>query len=208
MNIDKKDLTDALYLSCVENYFLAWISKFYKVERLYSNSFVSISQVFDDFFCGANYENYSMVERIQNTAEKYGVVSHSYVKLSANEALKFIKNLSGDRLVEFSDKINACFGFAGESGDAESELAVKIVRIETEFFQRRVDFADQILKNGKFDHFGKIELSACGGGAGDIFQRCGGEKNGGQDGRGDEKSFQKAAVHNNVSWIEFKWISH
>lgn len=98
MNIDKKDLTDALYLSCVENYFLAWISKFYKVERLYSNSFVSISQVFDDFFCGANYENYSMIERIQSTAEKYGVVSHSYVKLSANEALNFIKNLSGQDL--------------------------------------------------------------------------------------------------------------
>ena len=93
MNIEKKDLTNALYLSCVENYFLAWISKFYKTEKLYSNSFISISQVFDDFFCGASYENYSLIERVQTTAEKYGIVSHRFIKVSIDEAVELIKNL-------------------------------------------------------------------------------------------------------------------
>ena len=124
MNIDKKDLTDALYLSCVENYFLAWISKFYKVEQLYSNSFISISQVFDDFFCGANYENYSMVERVQNTAEKYGVVSHSYVKLSANEALNFIKNLSAQDLCLIRVKETFFEGFKRRAWRADHYICI------------------------------------------------------------------------------------
>ena len=76
MIITKKDLSSALYLSCVENYFRAWISKYYSVEKLYSNSFISMKEVLSAFYCGASYENYSAIERIQETAERNGVVNH------------------------------------------------------------------------------------------------------------------------------------
>lgn len=74
--LNKKELTEVLGLSCVEKYFLAWLKKKYDVKKLYGNSFVGISQVFDDFSHGATYENYCYIPRLQDIAEDYGIVRH------------------------------------------------------------------------------------------------------------------------------------
>lgn len=70
--ITKREITEALALSCVESYFLAWLAKRFDVSKLYGESFVPIGQVFDDFAQGAKYEAYEGVPRIQETAEKAG----------------------------------------------------------------------------------------------------------------------------------------
>ena len=51
--ITKREITEALALSCVESYFLAWLAKRFDVSKLYGESFVPIGQVFDDFAQGA-----------------------------------------------------------------------------------------------------------------------------------------------------------
>ncbi len=96
--IDKKELTNVLGLSCVEKYFLAWLNRSYDVKKLYGNSFVSISRVFDDFARGATYENYCYLPRLQDIAEEYGIVSHTYSAASPKEALELIGNQSEDEL--------------------------------------------------------------------------------------------------------------
>ena len=89
--LSKKELTEALYLSCVENYFLAWLGRYYGLEKLYGASFVGLGQVFDDFSCGATYENYCAIPRLQDVAEEYGIVRHEYVACDAAAAVKIIK---------------------------------------------------------------------------------------------------------------------
>lgn len=89
--LSKKELTEALYLSCVENYFLAWLGRYYGVEKLYGASFVGLGQVFDNFSCGATYENYCAVPRLQDIAEEYGIVRHEYIACDAAAAVKIIK---------------------------------------------------------------------------------------------------------------------
>lgn len=76
--ITKREITEALALSCVESYFLAWLAKRFDVSKLYGESFVPIGQVFDDFAQGAKYEAYEGVPRIQETAEKAGIAAHVY----------------------------------------------------------------------------------------------------------------------------------
>lgn len=76
--IGRKQLSEALYLSCVENYFLAWMAQMYPVERLYAQSFVGMRRVFADFSANAKYDDYSAVPRIQDTAERTGIVSHAF----------------------------------------------------------------------------------------------------------------------------------
>lgn len=89
--LSKKELTEALYLSCVENYFLAWLGRYYDVKKLYGASIVDIRQVFDDFSFGATYENYCAIPRLQDVAEEYGIVRHEYIACDAAKAVKIIK---------------------------------------------------------------------------------------------------------------------
>ena len=51
--ITKKEISETLSLSCVENYFLAWLNRYYDVTKLYGNSSISLKQAFDDFANGA-----------------------------------------------------------------------------------------------------------------------------------------------------------
>ena len=63
--IGKKELSEALALSCVEKYFLAWLKSEYDVSSLYGYSFVEIKRVLEDFAKGARYEDYRSVPRVQ-----------------------------------------------------------------------------------------------------------------------------------------------
>lgn len=96
--IDKKELSEALGLSCVENYFLAWLNERYEVKKLYGNSFVSAGQVFDDFSRGATYENYCHIPRLQDIAEDYGIVKHKYLPCGSKAALEAIRSQNTDEL--------------------------------------------------------------------------------------------------------------
>ena len=96
--LDKKEVGGALSLSCVESYFLAWLKRYYDVSRLYGHSFVEIRQVFGDFFLGATYEHYDKVSRMQDVAERYGLVQHSYNDCSSEEAMRWISKTPKDAL--------------------------------------------------------------------------------------------------------------
>ena len=96
--LNKKELTEVLGLSCVEKYFLAWMKKKYDVKKLYGNSFVGISQVFDDFSHGATYENYCYIPRLQDIAEDYGIVRHYYRSCVTEDAIKEIRAQGEDSL--------------------------------------------------------------------------------------------------------------
>lgn len=91
MIIRKQDITQALYLSCVENYFLAWLGKMYDVTKLYGSTFVGLGQLFDDFSRGATYENYCNIPRLQDVAEEYGIVRHEYRRCSAKDAVRVLR---------------------------------------------------------------------------------------------------------------------
>ena len=52
----KEVLPQNPYLSCVEAYYLAWLSEFFDVRKLYAESFVEIAEVMKDFAFGAKYE--------------------------------------------------------------------------------------------------------------------------------------------------------
>lgn len=108
--ITKKEVLEALALSCVENYFLAWIGHYYDTSKLYANSFVSLKQVFNEFSHGARYENYEGIPRLQDLAEEYGLVTHTYKNCSGKEALDYLKLQRGDELCLV--RVNAKF-FAG-----------------------------------------------------------------------------------------------
>ena len=96
--INKKEISEALALSCVESYFLAWLGKYYDVSNLYGHSFISLKQAFDDFSHGAIYENYYYLPRLQDVAEGYGVVKHEYHSCSIQKALELLKNQGDDNL--------------------------------------------------------------------------------------------------------------
>lgn len=108
--ITKRDVAETLHLSCVENYFLAWIGKTYEVSKLYGNSFIGIGKLFDDFCHGATYESYHQIPRIQEIAEKYGIVQHAYYRCSAKESLRLLREQSRSTLCLV--RVNANF-FAG-----------------------------------------------------------------------------------------------
>ena len=105
--INKKEISEALALSCVESYFLAWINRYYEVSNLYGNSFISLKQVFDDFSHGAMYQNYCYLPRLQDIAEEYGVVKHEYHACSAKEALELLKVQADDDL--YLIRVNTAF---------------------------------------------------------------------------------------------------
>ncbi|MCI8596739.1 MAG: hypothetical protein HFE35_08035 [Clostridia bacterium] len=72
----KEVLPQNPYLSCVEAYYLAWLSEFFDVRKLYAESFVEIAEVMKDFAFGAKYENYGRIARVQDTGERLGVTTH------------------------------------------------------------------------------------------------------------------------------------
>ena len=88
---NEKSLSNTLALSCVESYFLAWLSQFYDVVRLYSESFIPIQRVFYDFAVGAKFEEYKGVPRIQDVAERWGITEHIFCRnLSPEQALEIV----------------------------------------------------------------------------------------------------------------------
>ena len=87
----KKELSDTLGLSCVEKYFLAWIKNYCDESKLYFRSFIGINRVLQDFLWGAEYERYSAVPRLQELAERCGIVKHEYFNFTAESA--FLRSL-------------------------------------------------------------------------------------------------------------------
>ena len=86
--ISKIEITNTLSLSCVENYFLAWLNEYYDVSNLYGQSYIPIERIFDDFSHGATYENYCSIPRLQDIAEEVGIVSHCYYPTNVVKALE------------------------------------------------------------------------------------------------------------------------
>lgn len=76
--MNKTDMADALSLSCVENYFLAFFQNHFDERGLYCASFRQLGVVLRDFCFGhARYEQYGGVKRIQDLAETLGLTKHS-----------------------------------------------------------------------------------------------------------------------------------
>lgn len=105
--IEKKDLSATLGLSCVEKYFLAWLKRYYDVRKLYGNSFVGVEQVLNDFLCGATYENYCRLPRLQDIAEEYGIVQHLFLPCRGKDALEIIMGQGPEELCLI--RVNAKF---------------------------------------------------------------------------------------------------
>ena len=96
--MNKNDLLNQLHLSCVENYFLAWLSKYYDVSKLYGLEFRSVVDILDDFSKDITYENYYKISRIQDLAKKYNIVNKMVFSNNAYDALSIIENLDDNSL--------------------------------------------------------------------------------------------------------------
>ena len=122
--INKKEISEALALSCVESYFLAWLNRYYEVSNLYCNSYISLKQVFNDFTHGAMYQNYCYLPRLQDIAEEYGVVNHQYHSCSTKEALELLRNQADDDLCLI--RVNTAFftGFKRSSWREDHYICV------------------------------------------------------------------------------------
>lgn len=94
----KKELADAPGLSCVEKYFISWLSRFTDIKKLYGSAFVSLVQVFGDFSRGATYQYYGYLPRLQEVAEENGMVTHTYRPCSAADAMEILRSASDDTL--------------------------------------------------------------------------------------------------------------
>lgn len=106
--IGRKELSKTLGMSCVEKYFLAWLSQRYEVRKLYGSGFIGLEQVFDDFRHGATYENYCALPRLQDVAEEYGIVRHEFLPCKARSAIEVLRK--------------------------EPEKALCLIRVNTRFF--------------------------------------------------------------------------
>lgn len=72
-----KDICEVHYLSCVEAYFGAWIKNFIELPLLYAESFISWNDILKSFQNpSVNYANFSLIPRIQDFAERIGIVAH------------------------------------------------------------------------------------------------------------------------------------
>lgn len=90
--IGKKELSEVLSLSCVENYFLPWLNQYYDIRNLYGKDFLSVQEILNDFNNGVLYENYYGIKRIQDVAESYGITKHQFYQANFDELLKLIQN--------------------------------------------------------------------------------------------------------------------
>ena len=96
--VSKKELSEALWMSCVENYVLAWLGRVYDVTRLYGDSFVSLERLFGDFSRGAAFERYGALPRVQDLAEEEGILTHEFVRCRADEAEELLRRQPGGTL--------------------------------------------------------------------------------------------------------------
>lgn len=96
--LSKKDLTKVLSLSCVENYYLAWLKQYFDISTLYGQYFRSIKEIMSDFSNGAIYENYYQIPKIQDIAEELGVTEHHFYKCDFEEAISLITNTNSNKL--------------------------------------------------------------------------------------------------------------
>ncbi len=70
--MNKEMLSKMLGLTCVENYFLAYCSKFFDERKLFVKSYLPFNEVMDNFIIGnAKYENYP-IEKIQDISFELG----------------------------------------------------------------------------------------------------------------------------------------
>ena len=90
--ITKQELSSALNISCVENYFLAWLEKYFDITKLYGIEFLSLFDVLKDFSKGVKYQEYCGIRRLQDVAEELGVTKHQYFECGSLEALQLIKD--------------------------------------------------------------------------------------------------------------------
>ena len=97
--MNKSDLTKQLYLSCVENYFLAWLSKYYDVSNLYSVEFRSVVNILNDFTCDISYENYNMIKRLQDISEEYQITSHTLFTYNVDELYEYLEEVRSNDLI-------------------------------------------------------------------------------------------------------------
>lgn len=122
--LTKKEISEALALSCVESYFLAWLKRYYDVKKLYGNSFVGLKQVFDDFSHGAMYQNYCDIPRLQDIAEENGIVEHKYHSCGGEEAIVLLNSQPQDALCLI--RVNTAFftGFKRSSWREDHYICV------------------------------------------------------------------------------------
>ncbi len=94
----KSEVNRALGLSCVEKYFLSWLDRFIDVSRLYGETFITFSQVMEDFSYGATYQNYVGVKRVQDIAEEQGIVTHQFISCKADGVIEILKKRNENEL--------------------------------------------------------------------------------------------------------------
>ena len=105
--LSKKELTDVLSLSCVENYYLAWLKNYIDISNLYGQYFRSVKEIMNDFSNGAIYENYYQIPKMQDVAEELGITNHHFYRCDFDEALCLIKNIDSNKLCLI--KVNSHF---------------------------------------------------------------------------------------------------
>lgn len=93
---NKELLAGALSLSCVENYFLAWLSKnAISPSLLFHKSFINFYRLLEDFLLGnARYETYEKLPRVQRLAEEAGMVSRRYSNMAAISGINDFSSLT------------------------------------------------------------------------------------------------------------------
>lgn len=96
--LSKKDLIEALSLSCVENYYLAWLKQYFDTSILYGQHFRSVKEIMSDFINGAIYENYYQIPKMQDVAEELGITEHHFYKCDFKEAISIITNNNSNKL--------------------------------------------------------------------------------------------------------------
>jgi hypothetical protein len=76
--MNKEELSKALSISCVENYFLVWAKEYFDIRELYYQSFLPMNEIISDFLQNnAEYADYKKLKRIQDLAEDAGFTTHT-----------------------------------------------------------------------------------------------------------------------------------
>ena len=96
--LSKKDLTEVLSLSCVENYYLAWLKQYFDISILYGQYFHSVKEIMSDFINGAIYENYYQIPKMQDVAEELGITKHHFYKCDLKESISLLTNTNSNKL--------------------------------------------------------------------------------------------------------------
>lgn len=75
--LTKADISEAYSISCVERYVLAYLKKMgINISMLYCNSYLSVDHLISDFLKkNASYINYNAMERIQDIAKEFEIIT-------------------------------------------------------------------------------------------------------------------------------------